>query len=153
LASNFNLYLPAPSARTRDQLHDLIPAVASIANPMDITTQFMNDPEAIARYLQAFAEDENFDVVILTFTVWTSDRTLRVAERIAALCPSLPKPLVVCWPVGNIASQAFQLLERAGVPLFFHPARCLSAVGHFVRYGIFRKAWGGQRLDSSSSNL
>lgn len=140
LASNFNLYLPAPSARTRDQLHDLIPAVASIANPMDITTQFMNDPEAIARYLQAFAEDENFDVLILTFTVSTSDRSLRVAERIAALCPSLPKPLVVCWPVGNIASQAFQLLERAGVPLFFHPARCLSAVGHFVRYGIFRKA-------------
>ena len=141
LASDFKLRLPAPSPRTRDQLHDLIPALASIANPMDITTQFMNDPQAIARYLQAFSEDENFDVLILTFTVSTSDKTLRVAERIAALWPSLPKPLVLCWPVGNMARQAFQCLERAGVPLFFHPARCSSAVSHFVHYGIFRKAF------------
>jgi acetyltransferase len=141
LVSDLNLRLPAPSPRTRDQLNDLIPAVASIANPMDITTQFMNDPQAIARYLQAFAEDENYDVLILTFTVSTSDKTLRVAEQIAALWPSLPKPLVLCWPVGNMARQAFKCLERAGVPLFFHPARCSSAVGHFVRYGVFRKAF------------
>lgn len=139
LAFDSKLRLPAPSPRTLNQLRDLIPAVGSIANPMDITTQFMNDPEAIARYLRAFAEDENFDVVILTLTISTSDRTLRVAERIAELWSSLPKPLVVCWPVGNGARQAFSCLERAGVPLFFHPARCLAAVGHFVRYGISRK--------------
>ncbi len=140
LASDYRLRLPSPSARTRDQLQDIAPAVAAIANPMDITTQFMNDPEAIARYLKVFSEDENFDVLIINFTVSTSDRTLRVAERIAALVPSLPKPLIVCWPVGNMARPAFQCLERAGVPLFFHPSHCLSAVGHFVRYGTLGKS-------------
>ena len=139
LATDRQIRLPSPSPRTREQLRDLIPAVAEIANPMDITTQFMNDPEAIARYLQAFAEDENFDVLLLNFTVSSSDRTLRVADRIAALNPSLPKPLVVCWPVGNTARPAFNCLERAGIPLFFQPARCLSAVGHFVRYGLRRR--------------
>lgn len=140
LASDYRLRLPSPSARTRDQLQDIAPAVAAIANPMDITTQFMNDPEAVARYLKVFSEDENFDVLIINFTVSTSDRTLRVAERIAALAPSLPKPLIVCWPVGNMARPAFQCLERAGVPLFFHPSHCLSAAGHFVRYGKLRKS-------------
>ena len=140
LSTDHHLSLPPPSTRTRERLHDVVPAVASIANPMDITTQFMNDPEVIARYLQVFAEDENFDLLILTFTASTSDRTLRIAERIAAIQPSLPKPLIVCWPVGNMARQAFSCLERAGIPLFFHPARCLSAVGHFVRYGLRRKA-------------
>jgi acyl-CoA synthetase (NDP forming) len=140
LASDQGLLLPAPSARTQDQLRDATPAVASIANPMDITTQFMTDPDVIARYLQTFGEDENFDLLILNFTVSTSDRTLRVAERIAAVQPSLPKPLIMCWPVGNMARSAFTCLERAGVPLFFHPARCLSAVGHFIRYGLRRKA-------------
>ena len=140
LASDYRLHLPSPSPRTREQLKDIAPAVAYIANPMDITTQFMNDPEAVARYLKAFSEDENFDVLIINFTVSTSDRTLRVAERIAALVPSIPKPLIVCWPVGNMARQAFQCLERAGVPLFFHPSHCLSAVGHFVRYGKSRKS-------------
>jgi len=140
LASDFKLRLPPPSPCTYDQLQDLIPAVASIANPMDITTQFMTDPDAIARYLEVFAADENFDVLTLTFSVSTSDRTLRVAERIATLWPSLPKPLIICWPVGNMARPAFQCLEEAGVPLFFHPARCLSAIGHFVRYGLYRQA-------------
>ena len=140
LASDYRLSLPRPSARTREQLKDIAPAVAAIANPMDITTQFMNDPEAVARYLKVFSEDENFDVLIINFTVSTSDRTLRVAERIAALVPSLPKPLIVCWPVGNMARPAFQCLERAGVPLFFHPSHCLSAVGHFVRYGTLGKS-------------
>ena len=135
LAADNRLRLPTPSGRTRDQLHDITPAVASIANPMDITTQFMNDPEAIARYLKTFAEDENFDLLVLTFTVSTSERTLKVAERIAALQPSLPKPLIVCWPVGNMARDAFHCLEQAGIPLFFHPARCMSALGHFVQYG------------------
>jgi acetyltransferase len=139
LASDYRLSLPLPSARTRDQFQDIVPAVASIANPMDITTQFMNDAEAVARYLKAFSEDENFDVLIINFTVSTSDRTLRVAERIAALVLSLSKPLIVCWPVGNMARPAFQCLERAGVPLFFHPAHCLSAVGHFVRFGLRRR--------------
>jgi acetyltransferase len=140
LASDHQLHLPAPSPRTRDQLRHLIPAVATINNPMDITTQFMNDPEAIARYLRAFAEDENFDLLIINFTVSTSDRTLKVAEGIAALQPSLPKPLIVCWPVGSMARPAFQCLEQAGVPLFFHPARCLSAVAHFFRHGLRRRS-------------
>lgn len=139
LASDQQLRLPQPSAHTRDQLQDVAPAVASIANPMDITTQFMNDPEVISRYLTAFAEDENFDLLIINFTVSTSDRTLRVAERIAAFAHQLPKPLIVCWPVGNMARQSFQCLEKAGLPLFFHPSRCLSAVGHFTRYGLRRK--------------
>ena len=139
LASDQGLPLPAPSDRTRDQLQDVVPAVAPIANPMDITTQFMNDPEVIARYLKAFAEDENFDVLLLNFTVSTSDRTLKVAEKIAAIQPILPKPLIFCWPVGNMARPGFTFLERAGIPLFFHPARCLSAIGHFVRYGMQRK--------------
>ncbi len=139
LGSDHHLSFPAPSARTRDQLQGIAPTVASIANPMDITTQFMNDPEVIARYLQAFAEDDNFDILVLNFTVSTYDRTLKVAERIAAIQPSLPKPLIVCWPVGNMARQAFGCLEKAGIPLFFHPSRCLSAVGHFVRYGLRNK--------------
>jgi acyl-CoA synthetase (NDP forming) len=139
LASDHGLSLPAPSDRTRNQLGDVAPAVAPIANPMDITTQFMNDPEVVARYLRSFAEDENFDLLLLNFTVSTSDRTLKVAEKISDIQPALPKPLIFCWPVGNMARPGFTCLEKAGIPLFFQPARCLSAIGHFVRYGLFRK--------------
>ncbi len=142
LASDAGLTLPNPSLRTAEALRDITPAAASIANPMDITTQFMNDPEAIIRYLRTFAEDENFDVLVLIFTV-ASQRTLKVAERIARIHSSLAKPLVVCWPVGNLARPSFDCLEQAGIPLFFHPGRCLSALSHFTRYGLYRNAAQG----------
>ncbi len=136
LASDHHLTMPEPSLRTREELRDVTPAVASIANPMDITTQFMNDPEVIARYVQTFARDENFDMLLVNFTVSTSDRSLKVAEKIAEIRPYLGKPLIFCWPVGNIARLGFAFLEKAGVPLFYHPARCLSAIGHFAAYAV-----------------
>jgi acyl-CoA synthetase (NDP forming) len=105
---------------------------------MDITTQFMNDPEVVARYIHTFAQDENYDLLLVNFTV-SSERTLKVAEKIAAIRPSLPRPLIFCWPVGNMARPGFTCLEKAGIPLFFHPARCLSAIGYFVRYGMQQK--------------
>lgn len=137
LAADNQLSLPAPAATTKEKLNDLIPAVATINNPMDITTQFMNDPEAIARYLLAFDQDENYDLLVINFTVSSPARTRKVAERIAALKSSLSKPLIVCWPVGKMAQDAFHCLEKASIPLFFHPARCLSAIGHFVAYKKF----------------
>ncbi|HSR12990.1 MAG TPA: CoA-binding protein, partial [Thermodesulfobacteriota bacterium] len=139
LAADNGLFMPNPSAFTREALKDITPAASSIANPMDITTQFMNDPDVIGRYLEIFDRDESFDVLALTFTV-ASQRTLKVAEKIAEVHPSLGKPLVVCWPVGNTARPAFECLEKARVPLFFQPGRCMSALGHFARYGIRRKA-------------
>jgi acetyltransferase len=134
LATDHRIDLPLPSPQTQKRLKDWAPAVSTITNPMDITTQFMNDPEAMSRYLQAFADDRNFDFLILMLTFSSMNKSQTMAERVAAIAPTLEKPLIVCWPVGNIAAQAFQILERAGVPLFFHPGRCLSALGHFVRY-------------------
>ncbi|MGQ9694412.1 MAG: acetate--CoA ligase family protein [Thermodesulfobacteriota bacterium] len=139
LAADNQLRLPAPGATTKEKLRDLIPAVAKIDNPMDITTQFMNDPEAIARYLVAFDQDENFDLLIINFTVSAPERTRKVAERIAALKGSLSKPLIVCWPVGNMAQEAFHCLAKAGIPLFFQPTHCLLAAGLFARYARYRQ--------------
>jgi acetyltransferase len=136
LASDHRIELPLPSDQTRKRLKDWTPAVSAITNPMDITTQFMNDPEAISVYLHAFAEDRSFDFLILMLTFSSANKSGEIAERIAAIAPSLRKPLIVCWPVGNRASRAFQILEKAGVPLFFQPERCLSALGRFVRYGM-----------------
>jgi acetyltransferase len=134
LASDHRIDLPLPSKGTRNRLKGWTPAVSGITNPMDITTQFMNDPEAISVYLHAFADDRKFDLLILMLTFSSAGKSAEIAEVIAALAPSLPKPLIVCWPVGNMAGRAFHLLEEAGVPLFFQPEKCLSALGRFVRY-------------------
>jgi acetate---CoA ligase (ADP-forming) len=143
LASACGIELPLPSRQTRIRLGRWIPKVAAIANPMDMTTQFMNDPEAITAYLRAFAEDRRFDFLILTLTFSAAGKSAEIAKHLAAAAPSLKKPLAVCWPVGRAAKPAFRILEEAGVPLFFHPERCLSALGRFARFGQRgNTAWG-----------
>lgn len=149
LAADNQLSLPAPGAITKEKLSDLVPAVATINNPMDITTQFMNDPDAIAKYLLTFDQDENYDLIIINFTVSSPARTKRVAEKIAALKSSLSKPIVVSWPVGMMAQEAFRCLEQAGIPLFFNPARCLFAVGQLARYKKRREMWAGSSGENS----
>jgi acetate---CoA ligase (ADP-forming) len=138
LMSDQGLVLPAPSESTCRRLTDITPQVTSITNPMDITTQFMNDTEAIARYLETFAQDKSYDLLIFSLTFSDKDRTLPVAQTIANLKDKLKKPIVVCWPVGETARPAFDCLEKAGVPLFFQQTNCAAAVGHFVRYGKYR---------------
>lgn len=135
LAGDQEIDLPLPSNQTCRRLKEWTPAVSTITNPMDITTQFMNDPEAIAAYLRAFADDRKFDFLILTLTFSSAKKSSEVAEGIAVVAPSLRKPLVVCWPVGSLAGRAFRILEEAGIPLFFQPEKCLSALGRFARYG------------------
>jgi len=112
--------------------------VTAIANPMDMTGQFIHELDVLEHYLRTFAEDESYDIVVVNFTFSPPESALKVAERIAALAPSLAKPLIVCWPVGEATRPAFACLEKARVPLFFHPSRCLSALGHFVRFGMRR---------------
>ncbi len=136
LTADQHIDLPLPSPQTRNRLVDWVPAVATITNPMDITTQFMNDPEAMDQYLHAFADDPNYDFLILMLTFSSKKKSREIAERIAETWLGLSKPLIICWPVGNIAGEAFRILEKKGVPVFFHPGRCLSALGHFVRYGV-----------------
>ena len=138
LASDHRIDLPLPSNGTRTRLKDWTPTVSAITNPMDITTQFMNDPEAISVYLHAFGDDRKFDLLILMLTFSSASKSAEIAEVIAGIAPSLRKPLIVCWPVGNMAGQAFRILEKAGVPLFFQPERCLSALGCFIRHGMGR---------------
>jgi len=135
LASDHGIDLPLPSQETQNRLKDWTPAVSAITNPMDITTQFMNDPEAISVYLHAFADDRKFDLLILMLTFSSAVKTAEIAEALTVVAPSLRKPLIVCWPVGNMADRAFRILEKAGVPLFFQPEKCLSALGRFVHYG------------------
>ncbi len=139
LAGDNRLDLPDPSVRTRDRLRDLIPDTTSISNPMDITTQYMNNADTIARYLKTFAEDENYDVLVMVLTISPSEQTVALGRRLASMSFCLKKPLVVCWPVGTIFHKTFRHIQEAGIPLFFHSARCMSALGHLARYRAFRK--------------
>jgi len=123
----------------KDHLHDLSPGPASAANPLDTTTQFMNDADAIARYLRLFAEDATFDLLTLVSTLSAAGRMVDVSEPIAATVLPPRKPAVVWRPEGALVKHCFQCLEKAGIPLFFQSARCMSAAGHFVRYGIFHR--------------
>jgi acetate---CoA ligase (ADP-forming) len=139
LAEIKGLHLPAPSAETCLRLKNLVPQTGSMGNPMDTTSQYMNDSDAFDRYLRAFNEADNCDVLVVVMTLSPSEKTGSLALSLVSTAETLTKPLVICWPVGFTTHETFRHIQKAGIPLFFDPERCISALAHFARYGVFRK--------------
>ncbi len=155
LAAIKGLQLPSPTAETRLRLKDLVPQTGTMGNPMDTTSQYMNDADAFERYLQTFDKADNFDVLVVVLTLSPSEKTELLARSLVSIAKTLKKPLVVCWPVGFITHETFRHLQKGGVPLFFDPENCMSALTHFARYGSFRKACENNdfvRTGSESTN-
>lgn len=140
LASKNGLDLPAPSNRTAFLLRDLVPQTGSMGNPMDITTQYMNDAKAIGRYLMRFDEDDHFDILVLLLTFSPSEKTVTLANNLVGTAKNLKKPLVVCWPVGFTTHETFRLIQKAEIPLFFNVERCMSVLAHSASCATFQKA-------------
>jgi acyl-CoA synthetase (NDP forming) len=139
LAEMNGLRLPIPSGGTSLKLKDLVPQTGTMGNPMDTTSQYMNDSNAIDRYLRAFDEDDRFDVLVMVLTITASKQTVSLAKSLVLTAQTLKKPLVVCWPVGFTGHETFRHIQKAGIPLFFDPERCISALAHFARYSDFKK--------------
>ncbi len=144
------LLLAPLSQATRDRLAGLLPAGASIANPVDTTAAI--DAATFRDCLAALAADDSVDAVIAV-TVPTAIADLTEAVAAAAL----PKPVVAAvldqqedvrlMPAAASAAPGYGLPEVAAstptpaisaVPTFAYPEGAVMALAHAARYGMWR---------------
>ena len=67
LAEGEGLPLPELSPRTRDRLTELLPGAATVGNPLDYTTMLWDEPEVLARVVEAVGGDPGIDQLLLLF--------------------------------------------------------------------------------------
>ena len=121
------------SAHTQRALREVLPAGAEVAGPVD--TRPLVTPGSFRRCLELVGADPGVDAVLaLTATSAASD--------LAAEVPAARLPVPIAAVVMDQA-EVVCLLQGTGegsppVPAYAYPESAVRALGHAVRYGIWR---------------
>jgi acetate---CoA ligase (ADP-forming) len=131
------LELPPLSEATQARLRQLLPAEASVANPVDMLASAT--AELYAQSIRAVAEDPSVDAVISIFLAPLGTQPQEVARAVspAAVGLAAPKPVLAVF----MSSQPIPPLDTPGadrVPGYHTPEPAAIALGHVARYAAWR---------------
>jgi acetyltransferase len=137
-AEELGLSLPTLSDETQAKLREVLPAFGSGANPVDVTAQFIAEPEILLNGLRLTLADPSVHVGI----VWILSMDAH-AEMLAALFRTVKaettKPFVLCWVAAS--EQALKLCREAGIPVLRGAEPAVDAVAGLIGHAQARRAW------------
>lgn len=131
VAEDRGVHLADLSESTRDQLAALLPGFASVANPVDVTGQIVNEPDLMGRSIELVAADPAVDAVFVGLGIQEALGET-IAAGIVAAAARATKPVVVGWMAGPEA--AYVALEAGGIPTFRSIGRGLTALTNLLRW-------------------
>jgi acetyltransferase len=132
LADAHGLSLPQLSQALQATLRPLLPAHASVHNPIDVTTAWHRFPQMYASCLESLLGSEEIDGVVAVL-VQRSALMPEVAEQIiatlgAARARCCTKPVHVAWAGPAAASDNRRRLLAAGIPCHDGSARAIRVL-------------------------
>ena len=104
---------------TRRELDRELPFFASSANPVDLTGQFLSNPELLLRCLTIVEKDPNIDMVIVSFHV-SIELAKVITEQMVSIYRHVDKPLMaIGYPNGDTpkVDEIVGQLRSAGIPV------------------------------------
>jgi acyl-CoA synthetase (NDP forming)/GNAT superfamily N-acetyltransferase len=127
------LKVAALAEDTRRALRELLPAVATVAGPVDTTSAVR--PGQFRQCLELIGADPGVDAVLaVTATTATSDL---VAEVCAATLP-VPVAAAIMDQIEAVRLLPGPGEDSAAVPAYAYPESAARALGHAARYGTWR---------------
>lgn len=133
--------LPELRAETAEALRALLPEIASIGNPTDLTTAVLEDPMLARRALEVMASDPGFAMVLFPFPHRLDAFDEPMARELAQLAAADCKPFgaVMHSPLYE-RERATAILREAGVPVFASARRAVAAVAGWLGHRDSRLA-------------
>jgi acetyltransferase len=120
------------SDATKQELRKIMPAFASIANPMDVTAEAVARPELLRQAAEVILKDPNVDNLVIFYGIVPGAHE-KLARDMAEVAAGTDKLVMVTWfPLPE--AEIWKALARAGVPVFSEPARGIRALGKMVRF-------------------
>ena len=126
--------LPMLADATQAALRPLVPPIAAIANPVDLTPQAFNQEEWFARFpraLDVIAADPAIHSVLLQFGPM-AQRGMEVARAICDFRRRTAKAVLFAWPLAPRGVTEFLREQRAYV--FTEHARAIKVLGRIARW-------------------
>jgi acetyltransferase len=121
--------------QTRERLAPLVPPIAAIANPIDVTPQVYNQDKWFACFSEALdviAADPGIDIVFCQFGPM-SQRGNEIATMIADLRERTEKTVCTAWPLAPRGAP--KVLRSRGVHVFQEYERAIAVLGKLASRG------------------
>lgn len=137
-AQELGLSVPVLQPQTQAALHKVIPGFGAVGNPVDVTGQFVADPNLLLESVKLMLADPNVDVGIVWFQLMEAhvDKLVKVLLDIRA---QVTKPFVVCWVAAPDAG--VKALRENGIAVLRGAEPAVDAVAALVHYAQARRAW------------
>jgi len=143
ICSELGLEIPRLSKESVDRLAEMVPALGSLQNPIDVLGGLYNDPTRLASALRYLAADPVIDSIVVINPLREGEKASAVARSIAEVNALTDKPVFVTWSARqDFAAEAFGILATAGVPCFDTPVRSARALAALTGYESRRRSLG-----------
>jgi len=149
-AEELGLSLPTLSEDTQAKLRAVLPTFGSGANPVDVTAQFIAEPEILLNGLRLTLADPAVHVGI----VWVLSMDAYVpmlVDLFSQVKSETPKPFVLCWVAAS--EQALKLCREAGIPVLRGAEPAVDAVAGLIEYAQKRRTWLADRMARDAIRL
>lgn len=130
--------LAEPSARTMEQLNQLLPAAWSHNNPIDILGDA--DSQRYAKAVEIAAADAGSDGMLVILTPQAMTDPTGTAEQLKPYARTTNKPLLACWMGGKDVEGGEDILNAAGIPTYKYPDTAARAFYYMYRYSYNLRA-------------
>jgi len=124
------------SERTKAHLRNILPAEASVENPIDQIAYA--DYQSYKNTLMAVFKDNNVDAVIVIYVPPLVTNPLEVAKGIVAAKNQFSKPILACFMGSDEAIKGVEELERNGIPVYRFPEAAAKSLVSMIRYKRWR---------------
>jgi acyl-CoA synthetase (NDP forming) len=136
------LQVPELTEETCAALRKVVPAFGAVKNPVDITAQFIADPELLVRALDLVLADPRVDATV--FYLGLMERAAaKIAADLASIAKRSPKPLLVAW--AGAPEAGLRALREAGVCVLPSATRAVDAIQGLVLFAEGRRRFVAER--------
>ena len=137
-AEEMGLQVAELAPPTREALAAVIPAFGTTGNPVDVTGQFVSDPNLLLDSMRIMMGDPGVHVGIVWLQLMDAhvDRLVEIFNKINKL---ITKPWIVCWVAAPDA--ALIRMRELGIAVLRGAEPAIDAVAALVRYAEARRNW------------
>ena len=127
------LALPAPPAATSERLGRILPAFATVRNPLDLTAEVITRPALAAEALDALADSGAFDALLIALGTQQGQSAMDVADAVAALARRTNMPIVLSrLGADSLGPELLARYRAERLPLYPTPTRAARVLRHLA---------------------
>ena len=137
-AEEMGLQVAELTAQTRDALLKVIPDFGTTVNPVDVTGQFVADPDLLYDSVRMVMADPHVHIGVVWLQLMDAhiERLVEIFNKINKI---VNKPWVICWVAAPDAALA--KLRAAGIAVLRGAEPAIDAVAALACYAETRRHW------------